>query len=810
MALDTRYIPVIFPQGLFRDKDTGLPLRNGVIYTWEDESRTTPKPLFKISGTPPNYVYTELPNPLDLNSIGSFQDPNTNEDIAPYFFPYDSDDADANIQLYFYEVYSEGGKTSGVLQFTREGQPNLAEEAGPPEQQFENYIPNGQFLAHNDLAALPDGTKEAGEIRAATTVIAQGGWTFDRPNGSAAKDFVTFDTFPDTYDNPRFAVHIRCEEADAGNDFKDLRVEFRDVNKFASLSQEYTFAFSATDNDGTGLPIELILIKNYGTGGDSFTEHSIATFNITSAYPIPPANPYQVSFTFGLNTGKTIGDLNDDYLQLAIRFPVDSAFDVSLTDFSLAQGDITITGFPVQTDADTLTRSVAGWMPVPNPDGSDLYLPLQLTAEGLRFDDGEIGDGVPESQISVYVNSLHPTTNRLLPDGSQYETLAYSPLGIPFARLQSKYWDTTLNLPRYGTGPDFAIGYVFSGTITMLLSNNREGSVTATADGSAPTGFSFQTTHTGDTNYRVNGFCVNSPDAGATFFLENKFIGQVTPVSAGTSGFSIEQIQPGLDEADGGLAERTFITAVAASSLAGVTGKYWTFVSTDSAIDFSFYVWYKITTEADPAPGGTGIMIQLDAGDDAATVAEKTRASVNGFQVTRIMFNAAATLTAGDFWTFSTFDGSVEIDYYVWYTINGVGTDPAPANKIGIKVALTGSETANQVATKTQIAINMKYFAVPKWPGLFLRNIDLTGLVDRGNRYSLVPGVFGNATATYEYDTFQSHLHSFEIMTDLGDIAGGGGDIRIFGSPLEPANTSHAGEGETRGVNACVTYVIKY
>jgi hypothetical protein len=806
MALDTRYIPVIFPQGLFRDKDTGLPLRNGVIYTWEDESRTTPKPLFKISGTPPNYVYTELPNPLDLNSIGSFQDPNTNEDIAPYFFPYDSDDADANIQLYFYEVYSEGGKTSGVLQFTREGQPNLAEEAGPPEQQFENYIPNGQFVSHNDIPALPDGTKEAGEIRAATTVIAQGGWTFDRPANSSSKDIVTFDLFPDTYDNPRFAVRVNCESPDEGDTFKDLRIEFRDVNKFASDSQEYTFAFSATDNDGTGLPLELILIKNFGTGGDAETERSIKTFNITSSYPVPPAHPYQANFAFQLNTGKSIGDLNDDYLQLAIRFPVDSAFDVSLTDFSLAQGNITITGFPVQTDADTLTRSVAGWMPVPNPDGSDLYLPLQLTAEGLRFDDGEIGDGVPESQISVYVNSLHPTTNRLLPDGSQYETLAYSPLGIPFARLQSKYWDTNLNLPRYGTGPAFALAYVPAGTNQILLANNTAGVVTATADGSAATGFTFQTIHTGASTYLVSAFTCNTN----LLLLENNFSGIVTPVEAGTSGFTVNQLQEGSEAVDGAKPERTFIEAVSAAALAGVTGKYFKFTSTNGATDDTFYVWFKITTEADPTPGGAPIEVQLQPGDSAAIVCEKTRQALNAWNSTLIITNAASTLTAGDFWTFSSFDGVAEVDYYVWYTIDGAGTDPAPANRIGIKVDLLSADTNLQVATKTQIAINMKYFAVPKWPGLFLRNIDLTGLVDRGNRYSLVPGVFGNSTATYEYDTFQSHLHSFEIMADLGDIAAGGGDIRIFGTPLEPANTSYAGEGETRGVNAAVTYVIKY
>jgi len=803
MALDTRYIPIIFPQGLFRDKDTGLPLRNGVIYFWVDEARTTPKPIFKISGTPPNYIYTELPNPLNLNAIGTFQDPNTNEDIAPYFFPYDSDATDANIQLYFYEVYSEGGKTSGIAQFTREGQPNLAEVSGPPEEQFQNYVPNGQFLSHNDLAADPSNTLIAGEIRAPITYVAQGGWSFDRPSNSAARDIVTFDRLPGTFDNPRWAIRINTQTPAPGDAFKDLRLEFRDVNKFASTTQEYTFAFSGIDNDSLGTEVELILIKNFGTGGDTTTETPLTNFNITSAYP---AQPYQHSFSFGLNTTKTIGPLNDDFIQLAIRFPVDAGFDVSLTDFSLAQGAITITGFPPQTDADTLTRGVAGWMPIPNPDGSDLYLPLQLTQQGLRFDSSEIGDAVAESQLSVYVDSLHPTTNRMLPDGNQYETVGYSPIGVPFSRLQSKYWNSTLSVPIYGTGPSFSLAYVPTATNQILLANNTEGVVAATADGTAPTGFTFKTVHVGAASYLTSAFVCNTN----LLLLENNNAGIVTPVSAGTSGFTVNQLQEGSDAVDGEKPERTFIIAVAASALAGATGKFFKFTSTDGSTDSTFYVWYHITAEADPAPGGAPIKIELQAGDSAAIVCEKTREALNAWNSTLIITAAASTLTGGDFWTFSSTNGTDSFDYYVWYKVDGVGTDPAPANKIGIEIDVLSTDTDAQVATKTQIQINMKYFASPKWPGLFLRNLDVNLVNDRGNRYSLIPGIFEGMQGTNEYDTFQSHFHQFTAAEGISVESTPGGGNAVTNTAQASPNTEYAGVEETRPVNAAVNYVIKY
>lgn len=58
-------------------------------------------------------------------------------------------------------------------------------------------------------------------------------------------------------------------------------------------------------------------------------------------------------------------------------------------------------------------------------------------------------------------------------------------------------------------------------------------------------------------------------------------------------------------------------------------------------------------------------------------------------------------LTSGEYFTIG---GGP--DYYVWYNIDGTGTDPAPAGMTGIEVAITGSDTASQVAAKTVSAID--------------------------------------------------------------------------------------------------------
>lgn len=817
MPLNPQYVIAPSLQVVFRDKDTGLPLRNGVIYFWKDQARSEPKPIFKLSGSPPNYGYTQLPNPLTLSAIGTMDDPNTNQDIIPYYFPYD---ADGNVELYFIEVYSEGGKTSGTLQFTREGWPNISESVGPEEQAFENYIPNGQFRIHYDLPKTD--TLDAGEVRAPITVLGPGGWTFERPSGSSAKDTITFDRLPDTFQTPRFAIKIESDGAGIGDSNKDLCIKFTDVNMFSSdENQQYTFAFSGRSNSvGGNVPVELFLLKNFGTpNGDSPSSRSLGTFNLVGSYP---STPLQVSFSFGSNESKTIGTNNDDYLQLALRFPVSSQFDASLTDFSLAFGEVTVAGYPVQTDADTLTRSIAGWMPIPKADGSNLYLNLQLTAEGIQYDSSAIGMVEQDSGITNYTNSLHPSTNLMLADGTQYETSGYSPLGIPYSRLQTKYFDTTANAPIWGTGREYFTAALFNSGVEFRIVNNTYGVVTATANGTTSTGFTFKTIFTGVNlgpgllaPFNIRAFYIDSN----LFVFEGLTAGAVDQATPNTSGFSITNFDPGTVEST----QRVQVETVAASALANPGGpaKFWEFTS-----DKFYYVWYKITNETDPAltnpslSGKTGIQINPQPDYDAPMVAQVTRESLNGWNITSVRTIAAATIPPGSFFTASSTNGTTEIDYYVWNTIDGVGTDPAVANATGIQVDLLSTDTLQQVSTKNQIAINSKYFASPDLRGASIRGLNVgTGtnpwITDWGPRISTVPGFQNGDYGTMELDAYRSHSHvsswPFEGMVGTST---GSGSFATSPSPSGPenqeVNVTDSGQSESRGVNVALTYVVRY
>lgn len=139
MAIDPRYIPAFSIETVILDKDTGAPLSGGFVYFEQDNNRGVLKPVYQITGTSPNYTYTQLPNPMELSSIGTFQD-SLDDPTVPYFFPYDGDD---NPEYYYVRVTDS---TDGP-QFAREAVPYIADSGSPGTNStnFSNEISNPQF-----------------------------------------------------------------------------------------------------------------------------------------------------------------------------------------------------------------------------------------------------------------------------------------------------------------------------------------------------------------------------------------------------------------------------------------------------------------------------------------------------------------------------------------------------------------------------------------------------------------------------------------------------------------------------------------
>ena len=145
MAIDSHYIPAFSIEDVILDKDTGAPLSGGLVYFEQDDQRGILKPVYQITGTSPNYTYTQLPNPMTLSSIGTFEDALDNP-VVPYFYPYNSE---GDVEYYYVRVTS----SEDVPQFTREAVPYVGvQDNADVLSVITNELSNPQFI---DLVYSP-------------------------------------------------------------------------------------------------------------------------------------------------------------------------------------------------------------------------------------------------------------------------------------------------------------------------------------------------------------------------------------------------------------------------------------------------------------------------------------------------------------------------------------------------------------------------------------------------------------------------------------------------------------------------------
>lgn len=143
MAL-TNYVVASDLQGIFRDKDTGLPLAGGTISFFRDVSRNVPKEVYQIVqltfGPSPSYEFVSMGSVLTLSGAGTVQNQGGDSKVI-YYFPYEDGEPD----FYYVSVKS----SAGVEQFTRETWPNILTSSTPtpPGESggIDNQIANPQF-----------------------------------------------------------------------------------------------------------------------------------------------------------------------------------------------------------------------------------------------------------------------------------------------------------------------------------------------------------------------------------------------------------------------------------------------------------------------------------------------------------------------------------------------------------------------------------------------------------------------------------------------------------------------------------------
>jgi hypothetical protein len=795
MGLNLNYIPLNYLETYFVDKDTGLPLSGGLVYFYNDNQRNQLQTVYKISGTPPNYTYDPLPNPCVLSAAGCFQDAVGN-DIVPYAQAFDTN---GNLQLYYIKVYANDGNGGpGVFQWDRQGVPN---EGAKEEttQQYKNYITNGQFKTHWDLP-------NSGAITLDQTIVSPGLWVYERSTGSAAADFVSFTRYGSYVSSPgshpRYSCRVKCTSNHPGDAFKKLSYSFRDVNKFASEDGKMTFYFEAKTNNAAPLPVTFKITKFYGIGGSPTEEITIKQFALTPSWV-----KYSVSFSFGTNVGKNIGNADDDAVALSLSFPADAIFDADFTNFVLVDDVVALTSFPIMLDEEFFEGSAFNFTAInPAHDKSKLHLPVVCGVNGWEYSDADVGkifECMYEAGGATILKS--PKPGEYLCNGASLETDKTDPYGCPNSRLQKILFSYDTNMPRFGTGLEYHYARQpdLNDSVTHIVAtNNTALNATAPTDGTIPTGFTFGEISPGSASY---GFSAILDSNGLVYIKQNQLGASNGSAGNGTSGFTITTYAPVIPDIN-------VSYALDVPSVVGLAGTYLEISSHNT----DYYMWFTIDgSGVDPAlPGKTPIKVALLSSYSLAEGQQMITDAFNGYTMYGITPVAASTMTAGCWYDW--YSGTSQ-HIYVWYQIAGLGSDPALSSAFGIKVALSGTETAAEVAYATMFAINNATYALPDTRGLHMRSWSadlpppLSAYIyrdpDAKERSAFFRGLAGNKVGSSQTSQGIAHVH-----TNLFDTSGGiaGGTAKTPNPGTFAINTESTGGLQANVNNMYVMHVIKY
>lgn len=806
MATNKSYVPLTPMWELFSDKTTTNLLKTGYALFYKDTQRNIAKPVYQITGSPPNYDFIEYGELITNGSTSSWRVPLNDQgafDFILYGYPYD---ANGNEELYYVDFFN----SNGTFQFSREGIPYIASGGSSTTGNgLINYIPNGQFLIHNNLPKTED--YEAGEVRQAITDIAFGNWTFERDENSTSKDIITFERIGSYTQNPkgspRNILRLKCEIAGSGATHKDFVVKFKDVNKFASDTDKYTFVFSGQSYTGSTLTVNLLIKKNFGTGGNDAVEIPITEFNLTNTF-----TNLLFSFSFGSNSGYTIGPNDDDYCAIILRLPLNVVSDSGITNVQLFPGEYSSLPSLVESTKQILYRSYFEDY-VPDPDGLDKGLYLKITDNGIVPDHSTVG------QIYYSIKSS-PDSGEFICNGDYFPTDGYSDDGIPYARLQKRLYieDTANNLsyPLFGNGKENFISQQFQEDLTkIIISNNHNGAVDPITDGSTPTGFTFNRMTVGQPLDKYDSFFSNQQSC--VYVKGNSVFKVLNPFNAQTSGFSfIEQyiktaLYPDTIEKEGTNYLLKIIPTFPGGSISNLASKYFTFYD-DS---HEYFVWFTVdgtgTRPTIPITNSYEIKVNLFTGFSLIDVCQAIAFGISGFEASLINITAASAINPGSFFIIDTNFN----DHYVYFIKDGVGNDPHVANSIAIPVNIVSADTAQQVAFKIIQAINQKYFAIPDLRGKFIKiynNSDILTDLSQLERYPSNYIRNSSLLGSEQFSGNRNHHHDFPYKLPV--LAASGSDEGLYSLTYSAPHATDIivsnGQVDSRPDNIYLNAFIKY
>lgn len=689
-----------------------------------------------------------LPNPIRLDDLGRLG-PNV------YF---------ADDELYYLEIEYPDGSKEAISAF-----PGFGGGGGGSVTvgvETENKLQNGQFRFNFGQEFNPTDEEIA---------IAQY-WAFKKSNTSAT-DKITFERFnlgDNTVDaTPIYRVRYTCTGQGTGETEKDFRQIISDVRTF----EQAKMSFSMAVYSDSARTIEVLLVQHFGTGGSPSPDatYVVGSFNLASG----DEDVISRIFTVPSVSGKTLGTNGDDYIEIIIRMPLDSTCNIWFTNVYLSIGD-KVLPYPRLTKEEEDSKLLGAMI----PDIQDGDHGKVITANRDR--EYSLAFPVPVGFMGEYAGQsytddddwaiCHGQTVSVSQNNKRYNRL-FNAIGHGWGRGIDS-WVTTSN------GNKVTVG-------TMTTD-----AVTPPSNGSISPGFTI--TQYAASSISSNRFIVeiNNEDLNS-LIIKNK-ANVATGIISNDGGGLLRAASY-----SSGSAARQTISAATVKSGADISGGKYFMVYNTASSAFSF--WYEVNG-AGTAPTGSPVKIAINSTDNSNEVALKTAANMAGIQVDIVQTVDAIDIPSGAYININTHT----LQYYVWFKVGGLGSDPKISGRIGILVELNSGDTAEQVATKLSARLNKEFFQIPDRRGYFSRGFDPNAVTDFDAR-------MGSGVGSIQYDQVIRHTHpfSYTIYSELDNFNGESSPYPRWSGTATANSTTGTNSGiisggnETRPVNVAVNYLIK-
>lgn len=311
------------------DKDTGLPLANGIVTLYKDTSRSYYKNWYYQTGSPGAYSWVALDNPLRLSSVGTIQDPEGN-DVIPFYYPYE--ETNENVQeAYYITVYSaDSNGDPAVLQFTRENFPYNATPVTPTSNfpTYRNYILNNVYWRNAGNLTL---TNETDKIIAPSQHdgYTNGDIRFIK-NVTGAIDTITFTKMTETLSNditPEYYLEFQCASVQAGETVKCIQYPVcLHIDTLKNVSA--TLVMQAQNVAGNANNyVDLYVYQFTGTGAATQPAPIlIQRLTLNNSF-----TKYTIPFIFPDSNGVAVGTGGDDALFIRVQYPLSAVSHINHT-----------------------------------------------------------------------------------------------------------------------------------------------------------------------------------------------------------------------------------------------------------------------------------------------------------------------------------------------------------------------------------------------------------------------------------------------------------------------------------------------